>query len=90
MVDMAFHPARMSTSPPTNMRILCVCVCVCVCVGSPVTRLKVAGRKYQRQLGNSPPTTQGTASAERERGRERESFSLLLSSRGRARGVSLW
>lgn len=30
-----------------------------MCVWFPITRLKVTGRKYQRQLGNSPLTAQG-------------------------------
>lgn len=38
--------------------------CVCVCARSTHTLslgLEVTGRKYQRQLGNSPLTTQGRA-----------------------------
>lgn len=40
------------------------CVCVCACARSTHTLslgLEVTGRKYQRQLGNSPLTTQGRA-----------------------------
>ena len=43
-----------------------VCACVRACVwwgvlGTLSPGLEVTGRKYQRQLGNSPLTTQGRA-----------------------------